>query len=38
MDGSDANEPAIKSDNAQHGANIIIRQVKYLNNIAGSRS
>ena len=33
IDGSDANEVAIKSYNAEHGTNIIIRQVKYLNNI-----
>ena len=33
MDGSDANEAAIKSYNEEHGTNIIIRQVKYLNNI-----
>ena len=33
IDGSDANEAAIKSYNEEHGTNIIIRQVKYLNNI-----
>ena len=33
IDGSDANEAAIKSDNAAHGTNIIIRQVKYCNHI-----
>jgi putative transposase len=33
IDGSDANEAAIKSYNEVHGTNIIIRQVKYLNNI-----
>jgi putative transposase len=33
IDGSDANEAAIKSYNEGHGTNIIIRQVKYLNNI-----
>jgi transposase-like protein len=33
IDGSDANAAAIKSDNADHGASIEIRQVKYLNNI-----
>ena len=33
IDGSDANEAAIKSYNKAHGTNIIIRQVKYLNNI-----
>src|SRR6266850_3475264 len=33
IDGSDANEAAIKSYNEAHGTNIIIRQVKYLNNI-----
>jgi len=31
IDGSDANEAAIKSYNQEHGT--IIRQVKYLNNI-----
>src|SRR2546430_12071806 len=33
IDGSDANEAAIKSYNEAHGTSIIIRQVKYLNNI-----
>jgi putative transposase len=33
IDGSDANEAAIKSYNAAHGMHIIIRQVKYLNNV-----
>src|SRR4029453_14835693 len=33
IDGSDANEAAIKSYNETHGTAIIIRQVKYLNNI-----
>jgi len=33
IDGSDANEAAIKSYNQEHGTTIIIRQVKYLNNI-----
>jgi putative transposase len=33
IDGSDANEAAIKSYNTEYGTNIIIRQVKYLNNI-----
>jgi transposase-like protein len=33
IDGSDANEAAIKRYNQEHGTNIIIRQVKYLNNI-----
>src|SRR5438067_9235076 len=33
IDGSDANEAAIKSSNEAHGTHIIIRQVKYLNNI-----
>jgi putative transposase len=32
-DGSDANEAANTRYNEEHGANIIIRQVKYLNNI-----
>jgi putative transposase len=34
IDGSDANETAIKRYNEAHGTHIIIRQVKYLNNIA----
>ena len=33
IDGSAANEAAIKSYNAEHGAAIAIRQIKYLNNI-----
>jgi putative transposase len=33
IDGSDANEAAIKRYNAEHGTAIAIRQVKYLNNI-----
>ena len=33
IDGSDANEAAIKCYNEAHGTAIIIRQVKYLNNI-----
>ena len=33
IDGSDANEAAIKRYNEEHGTNIIIRQVKYLNNM-----
>ena len=33
IDGSAANEAAIKSYNAEHGTAIIIRQVKYLNNM-----
>jgi len=33
IDGSDANEAAIKSYNEAHGTAIVIRQVKYLNNI-----
>ena len=33
IDGSAANEAAIKSYNEAHGTAIIIRQVKYLNNI-----
>jgi putative transposase len=33
IDGSEANEAAIKSYNTEYGTNIIIRQVKYLNNI-----
>jgi transposase-like protein len=33
IDGSDANEAAIKSYNEEHSTAIIIRQVKYLNNI-----
>src|SRR5262244_3141934 len=33
IDGSEANEAAIKSYNEEHGTTISIRQVKYLNNI-----
>jgi putative transposase len=33
IDGSDANEAAIKRYNEEHGPTILIRQVKYLNNI-----
>jgi putative transposase len=33
IDGSEANAGAIRSYNAEHGTAIIIRQVKYLNNI-----
>ena len=33
IDGSDANEAAIKRYNEIHGTHIIIRQVKYLNNV-----
>ena len=33
IDGSDANEAAIKRYNEEHGTHIVIRQVKYLNNI-----
>jgi putative transposase len=33
IDGSDANEAAIKSYNQEHGTAVAIRQVKYLNNI-----
>ena len=33
IDGSGANEAAIKSYNEAHGTSIIIRQVKYLNNM-----
>jgi putative transposase len=33
IDGSDANEAAIKRYNAEHGTSIAIRQVKYLNNV-----
>jgi putative transposase len=33
IDGSDANAAAIKSYNEEHGTHIIIRQVKYLNNM-----
>jgi transposase-like protein len=33
IEGSDANEAAIKSYNEEHGTTIIIRQVKYFNNI-----
>ena len=38
IDGSDANEAAIKSYNEEHGTNIIIRQVKYLNKHRGAGS
>jgi len=38
IDGSAANEAAIKSDNAAHGTAIEIRQIKYLNNIVGRLS
>jgi putative transposase len=33
IDGSEANEAAIKSYNEEHGTSIIIRQVRYLNNM-----
>jgi putative transposase len=33
IDGSDANEAAIKSYNQEYGTAIAIRQVKYLNNM-----
>jgi putative transposase len=33
IDGSEANAVAIRGYNEAHGAHIIIRQVKYLNNI-----
>src|SRR5262245_57364317 len=33
IDGSDANEAAIKRYNEEHGTSISIRQVKYFNNI-----
>jgi putative transposase len=33
IDGSDANEAAIKSYNAEHGTHIAIRQVKYVHNL-----
>jgi putative transposase len=33
IDGSAANEAAIKSSNAEHGTAITIRKIKYLNNI-----
>jgi putative transposase len=33
IDGSEANEAAIKSYNEEHGTAIAIRQVKYLNNV-----
>src|SRR5262245_64752935 len=33
IDGSDANEAAIKRYNEEHGTHIVIRQVKYLNNV-----
>src|SRR5215468_8563940 len=34
IDGSDANEAAIKRYNEEHGTALVIRQVQYLNNIA----
>jgi putative transposase len=33
IDGSEAHEAAIKSYNQEYGTTIVIRQVKYLNNI-----
>jgi putative transposase len=33
IDGSEANEAAIKRDNEAHGTTIDIRQIKYLNNM-----
>jgi putative transposase len=33
IDGSDANEAAVKRYNEEYGTHIIIRQVKYLNNV-----
>jgi putative transposase len=33
IDGSEANEAAMKRYNAEHGTAVVIRQVKYLNNI-----
>jgi transposase-like protein len=33
MDGSEANAAAIRSYNTEHGTAIVIRQIKYLNNI-----
>lgn len=33
IDGSEANAAAIRSYNAEHGTAIVIRRVKYLNNI-----
>jgi len=33
IDGSEANEAAIKSDNEEHGTAIEIRQITYLNNL-----
>jgi putative transposase len=33
IDGSEANEAAIKRYNQEHGTSIDIRQIKYLNNI-----
>src|ERR671923_455829 len=38
IDGSDANEAAIKRYNEEHGTAIAIRQVKYLNNIVEIRA
>jgi len=36
IDGSAANEAAIKSYNAEHGTAIEIRQIKYLNQTSDS--
>jgi transposase-like protein len=33
IDGSAANEAAIKHDNEEHGTHIVIRRVQYLNNV-----
>jgi transposase-like protein len=33
IDGSEANAAAIRSDNITHGTAIVIRQVRYLNNV-----
>ena len=38
IDGSAANEAAIKSDNAEHGTAITIRKTKYLSHYRGARS
>ena len=38
IDGSDANEAAIKSYNEEHGTAIVIRQVKYLKQYRGAGS
>jgi transposase-like protein len=38
IDGSEANEAVIKRYNEAHGTHILIRQVKYLNNVGVNRT